>query len=555
MQRNYRLTDKLPLVLFLIFISVLYLFILAELPICLNPVAGKDDGLYIGLGRAIAEGKWLGRYTSVTLVKGPGYPIFLALNHWTGLSLSVGHAIFQIVAALVFVYAIFRITGSVILVAITFCAIILNPVNYSADMARVARDIIYPYQTLLVIGLILLALYEKSQLSRVLFALLGGGALGWFWITREESVWILPGLVLLFFVVPDRWPGRVQTMLIVGIGAFIAYGSVGVINRVAYGSWTVTELNSGAFPLAMNALQRVDFGATVAQVPLTREARNQIYRVSPSFASLASYIERPEWSQISCGLLPHTCGEIAGGWFHWVVRDAAQGAGVFSTPSQSKAFFLAIANEVNSACDSGVLHCRSNTLLNLPRIELRELSQIPKIAAGAIRRAIFLDAPQMDASNSSGPESMILSALDFLNRPNIQPVTQDQVGFNNRASNRAHTYLQFRTVMSTGYALILKITVSLGVAALLLLTAMRWRNLPVLARIAWILVILAATRVVLLSFVEATSFPATSLFYLGPVSYLFAVAVVFSLYVFAETRKTMRFHSLIPFKKTRVEND
>lgn len=539
MLKHFKFTLNLPLVLFLIFVSVLYLFILAELPLSLNPIAGKDDGLYIGLGRAIAEGNWLGSYSSVTHVKGVGYPIFLAINHWSGLSISVGHAIFHIAASLVFVYAIFRITDSVVLVAITFCALLLNPVMYSADMARVSRDIIYAYQTLLIVGLILFAMCAKCQLNHALVSLLGGAALGWFWVTREEGVWIIPGLILLFFVVPARWPARVQTLLIVVIGAVLIYGSVGMINRATYGKWIITELNGGAFPLAMNALQRVDIGTAVARVPVTREARNQIYRVSPTFALLANYIERPWISQLSCGLLPDTCGEIAGGWFHWVVRDAAQDAGVFATPSKSEAFFVAIANEVNSACDSGVLRCRPSTLLNLPRIELRELSQIPKIAAGAIGRALFLDAPQMDADNSVGSESLVLSTSAFLNRPNMQPVTEGEVGFNDKASNRSRTYLQFRSVIGAGYALIMKIVVALGALALILLTTMLWRNLPALARVAWVLVILAATRIVLLSLVEATSFPATSLYYLGPVSHLFAVAAIFSLYVFAETRNTI----------------
>jgi hypothetical protein len=102
MMKYSKFTVNLPLVLFLIFVSVLYIFILAELPLSLNPVAGKDDGLYIGLGRAIAEGNWLGSYSSVTHVKGVGYPIFLALNHWSGLSISVSHAIFHIAVSLVF---------------------------------------------------------------------------------------------------------------------------------------------------------------------------------------------------------------------------------------------------------------------------------------------------------------------------------------------------------------------------------------------------------------------------------------------------------------------
>jgi hypothetical protein len=328
-------------------------------------------------------------------------------------------------------------------------------------------------------------------------------------------------------------------MLIVGMSAFLVYGSVGLINKATYGSWIVTELNGGSFPLAMNALRRVDVSPTIEQVPVTREARKQIYRISPSFASLASYIERPEMGQISCHILPHTCGEIAGGWFHWIVRDAAQEVGIFSSASKSKAFFNAIANEINTACYRGTIKCRPSSLLNLPRIELSELSQIPRIALNAIRQAIFLDAPKMDIPNSIGSELRLLEASAFLNRPNMQPAAQYTEGFGDRSSNRAHAYLQFRTALGAGYALICEILVPLGAITLLLLTAMYWRSLPIMTRFAWILVVLAATRIFLLSLVEVTSFPATALYYLGPVSHLLVVAAMLTVYTFAEKRKTI----------------
>jgi hypothetical protein len=326
-------------------------------------------------------------------------------------------------------------------------------------------------------------------------------------------------------------------MLIVGMSAFLVYGSVGLVNKATYGSWIVTELNGGAFPLAMNALRRVDVSPTVDQVPVTREARKQIYRISPSFASLANYIERPEMGQISCRNLPHTCGEIAGGWFHWVVRDAAQEAGIFSSTSKSKVFFIAITNEINTACYRGAIKCRPSSLFNLPRVELSELSQMPRIALHAIRHAIFLDAPKMDIPNSVGSEPRLLEASAFLNRPNMQPAGQYTEGFDDRSSNRAHAYLQFRTALAAGYALICKVLVPTGAISLLLLTAMHWRSLPIMIRLTWALVVLAATRIFLLSLVEVTSFRATGLYYLGPVSHLLVVAAMLSVYTFAETRK------------------
>ena len=63
---------------------LLYFFVAYHTPIFLFPNAPHDDGLFLALGQSLAEGKWLGSFNQFTLMKGPGYPAFLALIHWIG---------------------------------------------------------------------------------------------------------------------------------------------------------------------------------------------------------------------------------------------------------------------------------------------------------------------------------------------------------------------------------------------------------------------------------------------------------------------------------------
>src|SRR5690242_15643742 len=47
-----------------------------------------DDALYVREGLTILGGQWLGKaYDGLTLIKGPGYPLYMALNNRIGFSL------------------------------------------------------------------------------------------------------------------------------------------------------------------------------------------------------------------------------------------------------------------------------------------------------------------------------------------------------------------------------------------------------------------------------------------------------------------------------------
>ena len=62
--------------------------------------AGHDDGLFMRLAANISSGRWLGPYDQFTLMKGPGYPLFLALSAANGLPVTAMHAFLAIAAIL-----------------------------------------------------------------------------------------------------------------------------------------------------------------------------------------------------------------------------------------------------------------------------------------------------------------------------------------------------------------------------------------------------------------------------------------------------------------------
>ena len=187
--------------LYVIILNLAYVVIRVHTPVTLYPGAIHDDGLFIRLGRSLADGHWLGDFNQFTLMKGPGYPAFLAVANWLGISVSMAHALFHCFAITFFVVVCHRFIKSYLISGVLLFLLLWHPISLSGYMLRVSRDEIYYGQTLLVLGTILWVLFGLVDATRrLIWAAVAGAVLGWFWLTREEGLWIMPGLVLLVLV-------------------------------------------------------------------------------------------------------------------------------------------------------------------------------------------------------------------------------------------------------------------------------------------------------------------------------------------------------------------
>ena len=110
---------------YVIALSLVYVVVRVHTPLTLYPGAPHDDGLYMSLGRSLAEGHWLGPYNQFTLMKGPGYPAFLAVANWLGLSVSLAHALFYCAASVFFVAIAHRFVKSYLISGL-FLALLLG---------------------------------------------------------------------------------------------------------------------------------------------------------------------------------------------------------------------------------------------------------------------------------------------------------------------------------------------------------------------------------------------------------------------------------------------
>ncbi|MGE3897227.1 MAG: hypothetical protein AB7F39_04910 [Variibacter sp.] len=386
------------------------------------------------LAKELVSGHWLGAFNQFTLMKGPGYPAFLALAAASGLPVSAAHAFVHCLAILTTAWALRRITGSTALALVALLILIFLPASFDPQLQRVFRDQIYWSQTLLVLSTFSVALLAPpvDLRRRMLFALLSGVLLEWTWLTREEGIWLVPGLgIIVLGRALQLWRERgsfrnAAAMIGCVLGGFMCVqASFFTMNYLRYGALVGVDTKETNFMNAFAALQSIDTGDRRPYVPVSEATLEAAAAHSATFAPVANSLRKggplDGWYKAGCETMPQTCGSIGGGWFIWAFRDAAALNGFFESPSVASTKFGAMAAEITDACRNGKLHCRRAIQSFIPPLTSEQWWQLPGRMLGAIRIASLVDISVAQAQQPRKEED--IATLNrywlFLNFPKI----------------------------------------------------------------------------------------------------------------------------------------
>lgn len=410
--------------IFLGFITIVFLITALHMPVEIHADASYDDAIYIKLARSIVQGRWLGSYDQLTLIKGPGYPLFLALNALLGLPITLSTALLHALGVAAFFAVFNRLLKMPNIATLGYAVTLWAPATF---LFRLARNGIYPAQTLLVVAAFCWLLFGQERgWRRILVACLAGVLTGWMAITREEGIWLVPGLMVLAgFAGYQQWQNRelraaLVYSLLYAIAAFLlVQGIVAQINKNHYGRHVLVEVNGHPFTDALGALQSVDVGDRIPHLPVPKAARQAIYQVSPAFRSLQDYFDGPQGApwQAGCSVYPETCGDIAGGWFLWSLRSAASTQGHHQSAKAAARFYEQLAKEVNSACANGQLRCSKTLSSMAPHIPSRAWAKLPASLWSGIRQITFAQPSFVMPPDSGGSPRLLAEDVDFLGRP------------------------------------------------------------------------------------------------------------------------------------------
>ncbi|MBN2258657.1 MAG: hypothetical protein JW704_12725 [Anaerolineaceae bacterium] len=329
-----------------------------------------DDQLFIHQAASILRGEWLGEYHFLTLFKGPFYPLFIAGSSLLGIPLLTAQQLLYSAACLSFCIALSSLTRKPSIILLLLVLLLFNPMGFTNTVAtRALREGIYPALTLLTLAGLLGLVLRLERPTRQIWgwSLMAGLALGAFWLTREERIWLIPSLAILIGMTAWRvwgekrlnwqkaWTVLVIPGFILGLGILVVAG----LNLRHYGLFAITEYDSQVFLKAYGALTRVTPKDWQARIPVAAETRARIYAVSPAFRQLEPWLEGQVGQMYARygELVKSNRAEMGGGWFHMALRDSIDQAGISADGRFPEDYYRQMTAEINSACDSGALDC------------------------------------------------------------------------------------------------------------------------------------------------------------------------------------------------------
>ena len=358
---------KYRLILILILLLIIKLIIVQVQPISSKYNMIYDDQLMVEQANSIVSGNWLGEYNSKTLTKGVVTPIFIALMYILHIPFLIGKEIFYGIACIVFVLIISKKIKSKVALILMYIVILINPVEYSAQLSRVYRDGIYIALILYLLAFLIgIFINRKENGKKQVKYFVGLGiAFSATYLCREETIWLLPCILIvtLVTIIPNYLNKKILLYLIPIMITVILINLICILNYKYYGVYTLNQYWGKAFQSAYGALLRVKPEKEIERVPITRETMNRLYEVSPRFAELKDFLEGEEgndWRNIGITIE----GEMTGAYVQWALMDAVESLGYYENAEKAEKYYIELANEINQLCDEGKIECRTKKLVS-----------------------------------------------------------------------------------------------------------------------------------------------------------------------------------------------
>ncbi|MCK5795405.1 MAG: hypothetical protein KAH12_11900, partial [Anaerolineales bacterium] len=329
-------------------------------------ITPHDDLLFISQAHDILSGKWLGEYNQLTLIKGQFYPLFIAFSYYLNIPLLAAQQLLYAFASFMALWAVYPLVRQKWLLFLLFIFLLLNPFSFNyPSIGRVFRLGIYVSLGLLVFSCIL-GLYVRARQSwkkAIVWSIGAGISLSAFWNTREESIWIVPSLMLLLasaFFDLRRLP-RSRAVILAGLYILPVLMLLGTnytlktINQNHYGIFATIELETPEFKSAYGGMLRIKSDRWRQFYPAVQDVRDSAYAVSPAFREVKPFLDGPvgrKWQDL-CG-----CTDIPAAFFIWAFRDSVAAAGYYKDGPRTLQFYQRMGSEIDQACADGKLDCR-----------------------------------------------------------------------------------------------------------------------------------------------------------------------------------------------------
>lgn len=322
-----------------------------------------DDLNYV---QAAQSWYWFGHtYNYMMYIHQAIYAFWVALVHASGIPLRVAIELVFLLGAFCLARALLAAGVLWYVCAACFAVTAFHPVSFQL-FNRVRPETLYAAVLLFAMAA-MIAMWVKRNTPRWRrYALLTGAALALLWNIRPENILITALLTFLAVVSwAVRWRAgegnrkalrRTAAMVLIPVLFIVAVtGVLATANFLKIGLFVTTEMEAPGFTALCKALLRIKPSKSFRMVPITTEARQMAYSVSPTFAKL-----KPELENTSAWVYPKTPGsgvqgQVIAAHIYWFLREAVAQAGQFQSARQADAFFAQAAREINKGLAEGRL--------------------------------------------------------------------------------------------------------------------------------------------------------------------------------------------------------
>jgi hypothetical protein len=360
--------------------SLIYLFLYSSSYSYLITWANYDDALYFKLANNIANFQWLGDYDSLTLVKYPGYAVFLAFCMATGIPYILYISVCHTIAIAFFLRCSMWIFSKAKLLQFILGIILLyNPIFASA--LGIYRNQLASICFVVLLG-VLSAMFNpntkrKSGMIKIIEAIIAFTGFGFLFYTREESILyyeILAISIISFLLVKRKikYIRRNLFLLVTGVLGILFFGiTISTINYIYYGRFIICERTSSPYSSFVHTFHSVDDPDLDPRFPKLSASKEKILKITasvPEFEKVSSIMCDPEnyafrdcssyfdKKELTFKKLDKNC--IPTSHFDWFLINSVDRAGYHTSAKKAASFYSEINNKILTALHSGSLKKR-----------------------------------------------------------------------------------------------------------------------------------------------------------------------------------------------------
>lgn len=325
-----------------------------------------DDLLYLRLAK---DFYWGYEFDQLAFVRRPGFPIWIGVINAVGLSFALVQKLTYLLVVGLFSHVASKLGTNKALILGAAILSLYHP-HAPALLMRITPDGAYTLSVMFCLSFFGLSTLASNRKWATTWGILSGLGAGWAYATREEHIVLLAlfaSIAMINVFIYWRLERKsFRPLILVASCTAIVPLLFSSINYYHFGVFALSEFSSKSFQSTYQAALSLPQKPGLERVPLSRDALESLYRVSPSWAKLKPHIEKssPGWARLTSSTTGDP-NEVGAGAFPWMLKSSVDDIGAYTSAKSADEFYFTLAEEIQQAQKRGELESRGPIISQL----------------------------------------------------------------------------------------------------------------------------------------------------------------------------------------------